>query len=254
MKPITVLVLGFAACQGAPPAKPTKDLDPKDPQSVVEYAAHNTRTQKSYETKFKIRLTPPKGDVLDYTGQCVWVSPGILFIHYTASGGDEKHIVRVGNRVWVHHSLVGWVTNEEAGMPGAGRGIQNPDEVLAVLARHTEGAKLREPGVVDLNFTGEAIEKIMKEQANQGSFDCKQSNAAVELHVDSDNRLKKFVCQATLPSTDPNVKGQAKYSAEVDATGYNGATELKFLDEQKKEIKLSKEIRQAIDTLLKEKK
>ena len=74
-------------------------------------------------SKFKARLTPPQGDALDYNGQCVWVSPGVLYIHYTASGGDEKNIVRVGNQVWVYHPLVGWVTSDEAGMPGAGRGV-----------------------------------------------------------------------------------------------------------------------------------
>jgi hypothetical protein len=254
MKPMTLIALVFAACQGGSPSKPAKDLDPNDPRSVVEHAAFNTRTQRSYETKFKARLSPPQGDALDYTGQCVWVAPGVLYIHYTASGGDEKNIVRVGNRVWIHHPLVGWATSDEAAMPGAGRGIQNPDEVLAVLAKHAGGAKLRQPGVVDLAFSGDDIEKIMKEQAQQGAFEWKQSNATVELHADADNRLKKFVCQATLKPADPNVKGVVKYSAEVEAAGYNGATELKFLDEAKKEIKPSNDIKKAIDTLLKEKK
>src|SRR5436190_23566072 len=106
MLALTLVALVLGACQGGPPPKPAKDLDPNDPKSVAEYAAFNTRTQKSYETRFKARLTPPQGDALDYTGQCVWVAPGVLFIHYTASGGDEKNIVRVGKDVWVHHALV----------------------------------------------------------------------------------------------------------------------------------------------------
>ena len=94
----------------------------------------------------------------------------------------------------------------------------------------------------------------MKEQTSQqGAFEWKQSNAAIELHADADHRLKKFSCQATLKPADPNVKGVVKYSAEVEAVGYNGAAELKFLDEQKKEIKVSNEIHKAIEKL-KEKK
>lgn len=253
MKSFVIPALVLAACQGAP-EKPAKELDPKDPKSVAQYAAFNTRTQKSYETKFKARLAPPQGDALDYSGQCVWVSPGVLFIHYTASGGDEKNIVRVGAQVWIHHALVGWVTSDEAGMPGAGRGIQNPDEVLSVIARHTGGAKLREPGLVELAFVGEDIEKIMKEQSQSGSFQWKESSAAIDLQADAETRLKKFTCQATLKPGDPKVSGVVKYTAEVEAVGYNAATEIKFLDEKKQEIRLAPEIRKAIDLLLKEKK
>lgn len=251
MKSNTLLALVLAACQGGPPAKP---LDPKDPRSVAEHAAHNTRTQKSYETRFKAKLTPPQGDPLEYVGQCVWAAPGVLYIHYTASGGDEKNIVRVGNQVWVYHSLVGWVTADEAGMPGAGRGVQNPDEVLAVVAKHSGAAKLREPRLVDMTFSGEDIEKIMKEQSQSGAFEWKQSSAAVELQADPDDRLKKFACQAVLKPADPAVKGVVKYAAEVEAVGYNGAAALKFLDEKKQEIKLSESIRKAIESHLKEKK
>ena len=247
------LVALLAACQGAP-EKPLRDFDPKGPKSVAEHLAYNTRTQKSYATKFKARLTPPQGDALDYTGQCVWVAPGVLYTHYTASGGDEKNIVRVGNQVWIHHSLVGWVTSDEAGMPGAGRGVQNPDDVLSVLARHAGAARLRQPGLVDLTFAGEDIEKIMKDQSQSGAFEWKESSAAVELLADPDTRLKRFSCQATLKPGDPKVNGVVKYSAEVEASGYNGATELKFVDGEKKEIKLSGDIRKAIETLLKEKK
>ena len=253
MKPLALAALILAACQGAPD-KPLKELDPKDPKSVAEHAAYNTRTQKCYETKFQARLTPPQGDALDYSGQCVWVSPGILYIHYTASGGDDKNIVRVGNQVWIYHRLAGWVTSDEAGMPGAGRGIQNPDEVLTVIARHAGAAKLREPGLADLTFSGEDIEKIMKEQSQSGAFEWKESSAAVELHADADTRLKKFTCQATLKPADPKVKGSVKYSAVVEAMGYNGAADLKFIDEEKKEIKVSGDIRKAIEALLKEKK
>ena len=253
MKSLTLLSLLLIACQGNPPPKPAKDLDAKDPRSILEHAAYNTRTQKSYETKFKARLTT-SGAPLDYEGRCVWVYPGVLYVHYTASGGDEKMIVRAGDKeTWVWSALAGWVTKDEIGMPGAGRGIQNPDEILAVLARAGDFAKMAKPGVVALTLTGEDIEKIMKEQANKGAFDWKNSSANLDLATDAETRLQKFTCDATLKSTDPNVKAPVRYTAEVSLVGYNGARDLKFLDEKKREIPLTTEMKTRIESVLKEK-
>jgi hypothetical protein len=249
------LTLLLLACQVPPPAKPAKDLDPKDARSVVEHAAYNTRTQKSYETRFKAQLTT-SGTPLDYDGRCVWVNPGVLFVHYTASGGDEKRIVRAGDRdVWVYDLLVGWVTAEEAGMAGAGRGIQNPDEVLAVLARNAGGAKISKPGLVELSFSGDDIEKIMKEQANKGAFNWKASKADLTLSVDAENRLQKFTCDATLVANNAgNGPATVKYAAEVTLIAYNEATSMKFVDEKKREIPLLPEMKSKIESVLKEKR
>jgi hypothetical protein len=253
MKILPVLGCLILACQGEAPVKPQKALDAGDPRSVLEHAAFNTRSQKSYETSFKARLTTT-GAPLDYEGQCVWVHPGVLFVHYTASGGDEKMIVRVGEKdAWVWNALVGWVTADEAGMPGAGRGIQNPDEILSVLARNTGTAKLTKPGRVELTFGGNDIETVMKEQASKGAFDWKESSAKLELQTDPENRLQRFSCDATLKSTDPAVKSLVHYSAEVQVVGYNAARDLKFLDEKKREIPLRPEMKAKIDSMLKEK-
>ncbi len=250
---LSLLVLG--ACQDVPAARPLQALDPNDPKSVVEHAARNTRSQKSYETKFKARLAWPKSDPLDYDGRCVWVSPGILYIHYTATGGDDKKIIRAGrDKVWVYDRLSYWISADEAGMAGAGRGIQNPDEVLGILARSPGTSKLLKPGVVELAFTGEDIEKIMKEQAQQGSFDWKESKAAVELHVDGENRLRKFSCRAELKPADPKVAGTVSYTSEVEVVDYNKATDLKFQDDKKREIPLKPAMREAIENVLKERK
>jgi hypothetical protein len=254
MKAFSLFGMMLKACQAEGPAKPSKALDPKDPRSVLDHAVYNTRTQKCYETKFKARLSTT-GAPLDYEGNCVWVYPGVLYVHYTASGGDEKMIVRSGPQdAWVYHSLVGdWITSDEIGMPGAARGIQNPDEVLAVVGRHTGSAKLTQPGSVELAFSGDDIEKIMKEQASKDAFDWKESSAKLELTVDADNRLQKFTCEATLKSNNPNVKGAVHYTAEVSLVAYGGARELKYLDEKKREIPLRKEMKAKIETVLKEK-
>lgn len=239
-----------AACQ----APPEKALDPKDPRSVAAHVIRNTRTQKAYETSFKATLSPPKGDRIDYKGRCVWVAPGILYAYYKATGGDENNIVRVGKEVWIHHDIEGWFSAEEMGKPGAGRGIQNPDDVLAVLEAHLGEVKFTGADSVTISFAGEDIEKVMKEQAQKGSFDWKESRASVVLTWDAEHRLKKFSSTASLKSSDPNVAGTVDYAAEVEATGYNGATEMKFLDVAKKAVPLDDKIKKAIETLMKEKK
>jgi len=253
MKSLSLYSLLLLACQVPPPAKPAKELDSKDARSVLEYAAFNTRTQKSYETKFKARLSTT-GAPLDYDGRCVWVNPGVLFVHYTASGGDEKMIVRANNDVWVYNPLVGWVTADEAGMPGAGRGIQNPDEILAIISQQTSTARLPKPGSIELNFSGGHLQSIMKDQANKGAFDWKESKADLGMTVDPQNRLQKFTCDATLKPTDPNVKGAVQYTAEVNLVAYDGDREIKFLDEKKREIPLLPEMKSKIESVLKEKR
>ncbi|HEX7898604.1 MAG TPA: hypothetical protein VF950_12640 [Planctomycetota bacterium] len=249
---MTAFLLSLAL-QIAPPEKPAAAYDPASAKSVVEHVSYNTRTTKSYEATWKGRLAVPRSDPLDYTGRCVWVRPGVLYSHYTASGGDDKKIVLAGpGRAWVYHSLVGWVTADEAGIPGAGRGIQNPDEALAVLSKNPAGAKLVEPGVVELAFEGADIERIMKEQAQQGAFDWKKSKAVLRLTSDDQRRLKTLVCKATLVSSDPKVQGEVTYDATIDVQGYDQATELAFTDEKKKAIPLSKKIAEQIQNVLKE--
>lgn len=255
MKCVFLSLYALVACQADPAGASRQALDPNDPKSVVEHAARKTRSQKSYETKFKARLAWPKSDPIDYDGRCVWVSPGVLYTHMTATGGDDRKIVRAGaDKVWVYNPLVRWTPADEAGQAGAGRGIQNPDEVLATLARHPGTAKLLKPGVVEVSFSGKDIESIMKDQTQQGAFEWKDSNATVELHADAESRLQKFSVRASLKSADPKVAGTAEYSAQIEIVDYNQATELKFYDDKKREIPLTPKMKEAIETVLKEKK
>ena len=256
MKFLTLLSALLLACQAPPPAKPAKELDPKDARSVLEHAVFKTRTQKRYEVKFKARLTT-SGAPLDYDGRCVWVSPGVLYDYYTASGGDEKMIVRAGDQdVWVYNSIVGWVTADEAGMAGAGRGIQNPDEILAVVGANSATARLAKPGLVELPLSGDDLEKIMKGQANKNAFNWKNSKADLSLAVDAENRLQKFTCDATLEAIGAGANGgnaTVKYTGEVTLVGYEGAENIKFTDEKKREITLLPEMKSKIESVLKEK-
>lgn len=255
MKTSALLVTILAACQIEPPHKPEKALDPGDAKSLAGHAIYNTRTQKGYRTKFKARLAAPGSDALDYEGTGAWITPGVLYIQYSGSGGREQKIVRAGERaIWVHHAIAGWVTADEVGDSGAGRGMQNPDEILALLARHLGTARLRAGDVVEVPFTGADIEKIMKEQTQKGAFDWAKSEASIELHVDAETRLKKLACRASLVSADPNVPGRVTYSAEVEVADYGAAAEMKFVDDTRKEIPLTAAMRKAVEETLKEKK
>jgi hypothetical protein len=257
MKSLSLFGAMLLACQAPPPAKPAKELDPKDARSVLEHAVFKTRTQKRYEVTFKARLTT-SGAPLDYDGRCIWVFPGVLYDYYTASGGDEKMIVRAGDKdVWVHHSLVGWVTADEAGMPGAGRGIQNPDEILAVVGANSATAKLSRPGFVELPLSGDDLEKIMKGQANKNAFNWKNSKADLSLALDGEYRLQKFTCDATLEAIGAGANGgnsTVRYTGEVTLVGYDGAENLKFHDEKRREIPLLPEMKSKIESVLKEKR
>lgn len=191
-------------------------------------AISNVRSQKSYRTKFKAVIEAPGSDSLTIEGESVWVNPGVLYIQYTGSGGDQKRIIRVGEKVWVYHELLAdWVTSEEMGTPGAGRGVQNPDDVLGVVAKYADRAKPA-GGAVEIRFSGEDIEKIMKEQASQGTFDFKKSTATARLFV-KDNLLARFTSAAELTSIEENLKGKiVKYSADVQVVGYGKDTSLVF--------------------------
>lgn len=249
---------GWGASEGPPSGRETavpqgSRYDPADARSVVEHAAAATRARKSYQTRFTAVLTPPEGDAIEYQGTCVWVRPGVLYIYYTAKGGDEKRIVRAGETAWVYHSLLEeWVSAEEAGLSGAGRGIQNPDEVLAVLARHGGSARLREAGVAALEFSGEDIEKVMREQVQAGSFVWKESRAEIVVHADGGGFLRRFECRADLKPADPNLKGRVRYSGVFEVISYDAVESLTFRDEKGREIPLSAPIREAVERVRKE--
>lgn len=234
---VATLLLAF---QGSGPARPAKELDPGDPASVVEHAAYATRTQKNYETAFKLRMQAA-GAPLEVQGKGVWLAPGVLFAESTGSGGDDKKIVRVGNQAWVYDALRQfWPTAEQCGMDGAGRGIQNPDEILAVLSRNLQSAKFVNAGEIQLTLTGDDLARIVK----QGGFLWNKSCARVDVTLDGEKRIRKVACDAALVTVknDP-----VHYSAEVTFVSYNGAAELRFTDEKKRPIELSQEMRQAVD-------
>jgi hypothetical protein len=247
MKWMSSFAILSMALQGNPPVKPVAQFDPRDPKSIVDHAIFNTRTQKCYETAYTAQLTTPAG-VIDYKGRSVWVAPGILYLHFTATGKDEQKIVRAGEKdVWVHHSLAGWGTDAEAGKVGYGRGIQNPDEILSMLANNTDTAKLLKPGLVAVTFNGQAIARIMRNLV-PGGINPNASTAVVRLEVDETVRIRKLTCTAAVALVGNG--GINRYTSEVTVVAYNDANELKFSDEKSRPIPLLPEMKDRIDSVL----
>lgn len=210
-------LLGFVAAQsGADRARAVIDA---------------VRAQQSYRTQFSADIRIPNSDPMAIRGEALWVSGGVLFIDYTATGGDHKRIVRVGERVWVYYEPAEeWVAPEEVGMGGAGRGVHNTDEVLATLSKYVAGARLagaetqdgQKLDAIEIVMTGADIEKVMREQAQQGAFDWTRSKATMRALSDAANLLRRLTSSAELVSAEPDMKGQVvTYAADVRITSYN---------------------------------
>jgi hypothetical protein len=245
----------FSACQAGGPVKPAKTLDRASAPSLLEHAAYNSRSQSGYETAFESTLSVPGHDALKYKGKAVWAAPGVLYVQYDGSGGDHKKIVRAGDEAWIYHTLVeDWVTAAEAGMAAAGKGIQNPDEILAVVAEQASLAKAAGPDAVEITLSGAQLAKIMKGQAQNEAFDWEKSSATIAVGVDAEVRVRTLTVKASLASNNADVKGSVAYDARVAVAAYNGAKELAFLDEKQRPLPLSKEVREAVGKIMKEKR
>lgn len=250
-----------------------------DPGEAAREAIEKTRAQKCYATTFTMRVKPSKGDSMEYSGKALWVSPGVLYVHYTASGGRDRKIIRAGSKkeyachvfkdkpgkcpkcgknlelretpnIWIHSSF-GWLTSAEHGDTDAARGIQNPDEVLKALLDHLDGATFTQEGTIKLSFRGEDITKVMREQGRQDGVDWDRSKAEIDMSLDGEGRLKKLKLSASLVSTDQEAQGHLESSVEV--LEYGPATQMRFYDEKtKREIPLSNKIEKAVKEALKE--
>jgi len=213
-------------------------------KQTLEEAIRRTRAQESYEFRAKADATFPNGS-FEYTASGAWLAPGLLGLHTTASGNKEGHVVRVGDKVWVTHSILGWVTAAEAGEDGAGKGIQNPDDLLAALSSRCDRARLRPDQTIELRFTGKDIGSILKDLSAGGDFDFDKSHLSVRLSLDDASRLK----QASLSAELSHAQGPMTYSATVDVTGYNVPREITLTTGAKKELPLPEPIRKAIREL-----
>jgi len=211
---------------------PQQDGAPKRMQSAVE----KTRAQKSYSAAFNGVIKIPDSSPMELKGEVVWISPGVLFTQYTASGGDEVRVIRVGEKVWLYHlQTEEWVPAAEAGKRGAGRGVQNPDEVLATIiqtvGKATSGGKMtvndKPCDGIDLKLDGELIRKVMKEQGDASNFDWAKSSGTVRLGVGPDDLIHQVRVEALIGVTGPEER-KASYTAEVRVKSFNADFSMEF--------------------------
>lgn len=223
-------ILALAAFMGAASNPPAQD-----PPARTKTAVEKTRTQKSYSVSFTAVIQAPDSDKVTIQGESVWVAPGVLFTQYSGAGGDEVRLVRAGEDVWLWHIMVeDWVTAEEAGKAGAGRGVQNPDEVLQAILKVADQAvasgKAAAGEVLEMKLDGAALQKVMKQQALDGKLDFANSTGTLRLILNpADGLMLGMQVSADVASTEPHLKGKKiGYSADVKLKSYNKDFGLEF--------------------------
>lgn len=210
--------------------------DPAQAPARTKAAVEKTRSQKSYSVTFEAVVKVPDSDPMKLSGESVWVAPGALFTQYTASGGEVVRLLRFGDKVWLYHMLAeDWFTAEESGKPGAGRGVQNPDEVLAAVLKATDQAmaagKENAGDVLEMKMDGPTLQKVMRQQAADGSMDWNNSAGTVRLNVGPDGLVYRMQVSADVASTKSELKGRKiGYTADVTLKAYNRDFGLEFTD------------------------
>ena len=208
-----------------------------DAVAKTKAAVEKTRSQKSYRVSFDATVRVPDSEPMKIKGETVWVAPGVLFTQYTASGGETVRLLRLGEKVWLYHMLAEeWLSAEESGKPGAGRGMQNPDEVLAAVMKAADKAiaagKDAKGEVLEMKLDGASLQKVMKQQVADGTLDWQNSEGSVRLVSGSgDGLMYKMVVSADVASTEAHLKGKkVGYTAEVTLQSYNKDFGLEFTD------------------------
>jgi hypothetical protein len=222
-----------------------------DGRALVREAARRTRYQSSYRIDWTARLAGPLGDPLDYRGSCVWAAPGVLYSHHTATGGEERNSIRVGSSMaWVHSPLPNlWLSADEAGDPEAGRGLQHPDEVLALLARSRGPARTLERGGIEFVVRGGDLPDLLRGRVLTGNIDLARSHAVLRLSTDTELRLRTLEVDATLVSADPRTAGDWSYRTWFAWANYNGDPALEFRDGRGRPLGLPRQVTAQIRSL-----
>lgn len=210
---------------------------PQDVPARTKAAVEKTRSQKSYRVAFSADVKVPDSDTMHIEGESVWITPGVLFTQYTATGGEVVRLIRLGERVWLYHMLAEeWLSAEESGKPGAGRGVQNPDEVLAAVLRAADQAaaagKEKSGDIFEMKLDGELLQKVMRQQATEGTMDWKNSSGTVRLVSGStDGLMYRLQIGAEVASTEQRLQGKKiGYAADVNLKVYNKDFGLDFTD------------------------
>jgi hypothetical protein len=199
-----------------------------DAAARTKATVEKTRSQRSYSVKFLATISVPDSTPMELDGETLWVTGGVLFTQYKAPGGEVVQLMRLGEKVWIYDELIpDWIPAEQVGKPGAGRGIQNPDEVLQTILKATDQAVAagKDAGgdIFEIKLEGPQLQKVLRQQAADGTMDLAASAGTVKLVVNpADGLMYRLEVSAQVASTDPNLKGKkVGYSANVSLKSYN---------------------------------
>lgn len=131
------------------------------PKARLDAALKAAREAETLTYRYALKTEIPMSDPFEASGRGVTGPERLVFLDVVGTGGiDKKMIVSPrGTLIW-HAFLEDWVTAEEYGDPGAGRGFQNPHDLLEVIAGVTAGAAAAEGGV-KLRFEGKAAVDLL---------------------------------------------------------------------------------------------
>lgn len=202
----------------------------QDPVAQTKAAVEKTRAQKSYSATFTGLIAVPGGAPFHLEGKVVWVAPGVLFLNYKGAGGEELRVVRAGEKVWLYSDQAEeWVDPEEAGKPGAGRGLNNPDEVLQALGKVAGRATSAGADKVQLKLDGKDLLDVLKRQVDPSAFIWEESSGQIEASIGADGRITKIALKSELASSNPALKGKmAVYTGNVEVKEFDKEFSMAF--------------------------
>ncbi len=179
-----------------------------DAPAKVATAIDKTRAPRSTTAKFRGEVVPPGGAKFEVKGDLVRVAPGILFLSYTGSGGDEIRALRVGKSAWAWDARSeGWGTAEEVGKPNVGRGLQDPDEFLGVLRglAHCATSARGDPTRYDAILGAKELEAMLEGLAPAEQFDLKNSKGSFAVVLGPEGRIRRVELSGHL-AAHPDLK------------------------------------------------
>lgn len=180
----------------------------EDAGSLLRKALETTRASPSLRSHYTFKIQVPGQKPVEIHGTALIVGD-LVFIEYRGTADQVKFIVRKGDRVlqW-HFTAELWVdSRKDMGDRGAGRGLQNPNEVLDLIASHSKDAvaarETAEERTVSLTLGGETLRPLLRFDLREEEVDWSRTEVKGELDVrKADGWISRIRCSAALPTRD----------------------------------------------------
>lgn len=198
----------------------------ESPKDRLDAALKGAREARTLTYRYALKTEIPMSDPFEAAGRGVTGPERLVFLDVRGTGGiDKKMIVTPrGTLIW-HAFLEDWVTAEEFGDPAAGRGFQNPHDLLEVIAAETAGAAAAEGGAVRLRFDGQAAIRLLDRlQVDGARLDPEGTWSEVTVNLDG-GRIRSLHSNAHINfAAQPNAAQQIdsfEYDVKVDVEAYD---------------------------------